>query len=143
MQLARVAGTVVASRKETRLEGLKFLLLEQLGTDNKPTGGYVVAADAVGAGLDEVVMYASGSSARQRRSPSRARRGSRRWASETDVTMEHALAVCIHSQHGPGGGMSPRATSPVRLDVAILGGGLAGQLLAPAVQHRRHRPASA
>ena len=65
MQLARVAGTVVASRKELRLEGLKFLLLEQLGTDNKPTGGYVVAADAVGAGLDEVVMYASGSSARQ------------------------------------------------------------------------------
>lgn len=65
MQLARVAGTVVASRKELRLEGLKFLLLEQLGVDNKPTGGYVVAADAVGAGLDEVVMYASGSSARQ------------------------------------------------------------------------------
>ena len=65
MQLARVAGTVVASRKEQRLEGLKFLLLEQLGTDNKPTGSYVVAADAVGAGLDEVVMYASGSSARQ------------------------------------------------------------------------------
>ena len=65
MLLARVAGTVVSSRKETRLEGLKFLLLEQLGVDNKPTGGYVVAADAVGAGVDEVVMYASGSSARQ------------------------------------------------------------------------------
>ncbi len=65
MLLARVAGTVVSSRKETRLEGLKFLLLEQLGIDNKPTGGYVVAADAVGAGVDEVVMYASGSSARQ------------------------------------------------------------------------------
>jgi len=65
MLLARVAGTVVSSRKEVRLEGLKFLLLEQLGTDNKPTGGYVVAADAVGAGVDEVVMYASGSSARQ------------------------------------------------------------------------------
>ena len=65
MLLARVAGTVVASRKEPRLEGLKFLLLEQLDVDNKPTGGYVVAADAVGAGVDEVVMYASGSSARQ------------------------------------------------------------------------------
>jgi len=60
-----VAGTVVSTRKETRLEGLKFLLLEQLDVDNKPTGGYVVAADAVGAGVDEVVMYASGSSARQ------------------------------------------------------------------------------
>ena len=65
MLLARVAGTVVASRKEPRLSGLKFLLLEQLGVDNKATGGYVVAADAVGAGVGEVVMYASGSSARQ------------------------------------------------------------------------------
>ncbi len=65
MLLARVAGTVVASRKEPRLEGLKFLLLEQLDVDNTPTGGYVVAVDAVGAGKDEVVMYASGSSARQ------------------------------------------------------------------------------
>ncbi len=65
MLLARVSGTVVASRKELRLEGLKFLLLEQLDVDNKPTGGYVVAADAVGAGVGEVVMYASGSSARQ------------------------------------------------------------------------------
>ncbi len=65
MLLARVAGTVVASRKEPRLDGLKFLLLEQIDVDNKPTGGYVVAADAVGAGVDEIVMYASGSSARQ------------------------------------------------------------------------------
>ena len=65
MLLARVAGTVVASRKEPRLDGLTFLVLEQLGVDNKPSGGYVVAADAVGAGVGEVVMYASGSSARQ------------------------------------------------------------------------------
>ena len=65
MLLARVAGTVVASRKEPRLSGLKFLLLEQLGIDNKANGGYVVAADAVGAGVGEVVMYATGSSARQ------------------------------------------------------------------------------
>ena len=60
-----MAGTVVASRKEPRLEGLKFLLLSQLGVDNKETGSYVVAADAVGAGVGEVVMYATGSSARQ------------------------------------------------------------------------------
>ncbi len=65
MLLARVAGTVVASRKEPRLSGLKFLLLEQLGIDNEASGGYVVAADAVGAGVGEVVMYATGSSARQ------------------------------------------------------------------------------
>ena len=65
MLLARVAGTVVASRKEPRLGGLTFLLLEQLDVDNTTTGGYVVAVDAVGAGVGEVVMYASGSSARQ------------------------------------------------------------------------------
>lgn len=65
MLLGRVAGTVVASRKEPRLAGLKFLVLKQLDVDNSESGGYVVAADAVGAGVGEVVMYATGSSARQ------------------------------------------------------------------------------
>ena len=46
MLLARVAGTVVASRKEPRLDGLKFLLLEQIDVDGSPTGGYVVAPTA-------------------------------------------------------------------------------------------------
>ncbi len=46
------------------MEGLKLLLLRQLDVDDRETGGYVVAADAVGAGVDEVVLYASGSSAR-------------------------------------------------------------------------------
>jgi microcompartment protein CcmK/EutM len=65
MLLGRVAGTLVASRKEPRLSGLKFLVLQQLDVDNTDTGGYVVAADAVGAGVGEVVLYATGSSARQ------------------------------------------------------------------------------
>ncbi len=65
MLLGRVAGTLVASRKEPRLSGLKFLVLKQIDVDNTETGGYVVAADAVGAGVGEVVMYATGSSARQ------------------------------------------------------------------------------
>lgn len=65
MLLGRVAGTLVASRKEPRLDGLKFLVLAQLDVDNAETGGYVVAVDAVGAGVGEVVLYASGSSARQ------------------------------------------------------------------------------
>ena len=74
MHLGRVVGTLVASRKEELLEGMKFLVIRQLGVDNDETGGYVVAVDAVGAGVDEVVMYAQGSSARQtvltyRRSP--------------------------------------------------------------------------
>ena len=65
MLLGRVVGTVVSSRKEQRLAGLKFLLLAQVDTDGEDTGAYVVAADAVGAGPDEIVMYATGSSARQ------------------------------------------------------------------------------
>jgi len=65
--LGRVAGTLVASRKEETLEGLKFLVLKQVDVDDQETGGYVVAADAVGAGVGEVVLYATGSSARHTR----------------------------------------------------------------------------
>lgn len=65
MLLGRVVGTVVASRKEPTLEGLKFLVVRQIDVDDSDTSGYVVAADAVGAGVGEVVMYATGSSARQ------------------------------------------------------------------------------
>ena len=65
MLLAKVIGTVVSTRKEKSMEGLKFLLLQQVDFDGKTKGGPVVAADAVGAGVDEIVMYATGSSARQ------------------------------------------------------------------------------
>ncbi|HBY93483.1 MAG: EutN/CcmL family microcompartment protein [Ardenticatenaceae bacterium] len=65
MQLARVVGTVVSERKTPSMQGLKFLVLRLLSVDGQETSSYVVAADAVGAGVDEVVMYASGSSARQ------------------------------------------------------------------------------
>ena len=67
MLLGRVAGTLVASRKEETLEGLKFLVLKQVDVEDKETGSYVVAADAVGAGVGETVLYATGSSARQTR----------------------------------------------------------------------------
>ncbi len=67
MLLARVVGTVVASRKEETLEGLKFLLLRQISADGKNTATFVVAADGVGAGVGEVVLFATGSSARQTR----------------------------------------------------------------------------
>ena len=65
MLLGRVTGTVVASQKEPLMNGLTLLVVRQLGVDNTESGGYVVAVDAVGAGIGEVVMYASGSSARQ------------------------------------------------------------------------------
>ena len=65
MLLGRVTGTVVASQKEPLMNGLTTLVVRQLGVDHVETGGYVVAVDSVGAGVGEVVMYASGSSARQ------------------------------------------------------------------------------
>jgi microcompartment protein CcmK/EutM len=65
MLLARVVGTVVASRKEESMEGHKFLLLRQITAEGEDTSTFVVASDAVGAGVGEVVLFASGSSARQ------------------------------------------------------------------------------
>ena len=65
MLLAKVIGTVVATRKEPSLTGLKFLLLRNVDQEGQPGSTTVVAADAVGAGVGEMVLYASGSSARQ------------------------------------------------------------------------------
>jgi len=67
MNLAKVLGTVVSTKKEESLDGLKFLLLGQLDDRRNVTGTSVVAADAVGAGVGELVLYATGSSARQTR----------------------------------------------------------------------------
>jgi microcompartment protein CcmK/EutM len=65
MILAKVVGTLVATQKEPSLEGLKFLVLQPVDLDGKVGGGAVVAADAVNAGVGEMVLYATGSSARQ------------------------------------------------------------------------------
>ena len=64
MKLARVVGTVWCTRKDASLETLKLLVVENLTPALEREGGYVVAVDSVGAGLHEVVLYASGSSAR-------------------------------------------------------------------------------
>lgn len=65
MILAMVIGTVVASAKSARTDGLKMLILQPLDLDGQPKGGYVVAFDAIGAGEGEIVLYVTGSSARQ------------------------------------------------------------------------------
>ena len=65
MLLGRVVGTLVASRKDEKLEGFKFLVVRRLNVENEEAGDYVIAADAVQAGIGDVVMYATGSSARQ------------------------------------------------------------------------------
>ncbi len=64
MLLAQVLGTVVSTRKDRGLLGLKLLLTREVDGAFKPSGHFVVAADAVGAGADEIVLLAQGSSAR-------------------------------------------------------------------------------
>lgn len=65
MNVGRVIGTIVASRKDPKLEGLKLLLVQQTDLTGAPKGSQIVAVDSVGAGVGEVVLYCSGSSARQ------------------------------------------------------------------------------
>ncbi len=64
MQLARVVGTVVATRKDSRLEGKKLLIVKTHTPDGKDTGNYLIAVDTVDAGFRETVLIVQGSSAR-------------------------------------------------------------------------------
>ena len=64
MILARVVGTVVATRKDPRLEGKTLLILKPVSPDGKDEAGYVVSVDTVSAGFRETVFAVSGSSAR-------------------------------------------------------------------------------
>lgn len=73
MILARVIGNVWSTRKEESLRGLKFLVVQPVNLSYDETGlprltdigNSIVAADQIGAGEEEIVMVASGSSARQ------------------------------------------------------------------------------
>ena len=64
MKLGKVIGSVVSTRKDPSLESLKLLIVENLAPSLEREGGYVVAIDSVGAGVGEVVLSATGSSAR-------------------------------------------------------------------------------
>jgi microcompartment protein CcmK/EutM len=64
VQLGEVVGTVVATRKDPKLVGLKFLVVKNVDADLRPLGSFVVAIDSVGAGLGDVVLHVAGSSAR-------------------------------------------------------------------------------
>ena len=65
MIVGKVIGTVVCTRKDPKLEGLKLLIVQQTDLAGTPKGAQVVAIDSVGAGVGEIVLCASGSSARQ------------------------------------------------------------------------------
>ncbi len=65
MLIGKVVGSVVATRKDEKLEGRKLLVVQVHDHENQPTAQYVVAVDSVQAGMDDMVLYATGSSARQ------------------------------------------------------------------------------
>lgn len=64
MILARVVGTVVATRKDPRLDGKKLLVVKPIDPSGKDEPGYLIAVDTVSAGYKERVILVSGSSAR-------------------------------------------------------------------------------
>jgi microcompartment protein CcmK/EutM len=64
MLLARIVGTVVATRKDPRLVSNKLLLARPVDPQGKAEGNYLVAVDTVDAGVGETVLVVSGSSAR-------------------------------------------------------------------------------
>ena len=63
MQLARVIGDVVATRKDESLTGIKLLVVQPLNADGQPAGRALVAVDAVGAGVGEHVFFVRGKEA--------------------------------------------------------------------------------
>lgn len=64
MLLARIVGTVVATRKDPRLLSTKLMLARPVDPKGKAEGNYLVAVDTVDAGVGETVLIVSGSSAR-------------------------------------------------------------------------------
>ncbi len=64
MQIGKIIGTVVSTQKDEKIEGMKLQLVQFCNVKGEPVGGIVVAADAVGAGIGEIVLTAAGSSAR-------------------------------------------------------------------------------
>ena len=63
MQLARVIGDVVVTRKDENLGGLKLLILQPLTPERQPAGRTLVAVDSVGAGVGEEVFFVRGKEA--------------------------------------------------------------------------------
>ena len=65
MLIGKVVGSVVATQKDEKLEDRKLLVVQVHDHLNEPRDQYVVAVDSVGAGRGDLILYATGSSARQ------------------------------------------------------------------------------
>jgi ethanolamine utilization protein EutN len=91
MQLARVIGTVVATVKNDSLEGRKLLVIQSLDAQLKPQGNPLVALDAIGAGVGELIIWCRGKEASF---------PFRREDTPTDCTI---IAIVDSEQHVTGG----------------------------------------
>jgi len=65
MLIGKVVGSVVATRKDEKLQDRKLLVVQVHDQQNRPKDQYVVAVDSVGAGAEDMILFATGSSARQ------------------------------------------------------------------------------
>ena len=63
MQLAKVLGDVVSTHKDENLTGVKLLILQPIDPQGQPVGRTLVAVDAAGAGVGEVVFFVRGKEA--------------------------------------------------------------------------------
>ncbi len=64
MRLGKVIGTVVATRKDDKLVGSKFLITQPLDLELKPLGESLIAVDTVGAGIGELIFFVTGTASR-------------------------------------------------------------------------------
>lgn len=105
MQLARVIGDVVATRKDPALHGIALLVIQPLAADGADTGRPLVAVDAVGAGVGERVFFVRGKEASFPFHPVEV---------PTDAgivgIVDHWSTALDDDRDGPGG--SPRAVGP-------------------------------
>ncbi len=66
MILGRVTGSIISTIHHNSMDSRKLLVVDRLDIDGKPTGGYIIAVDAVGAGNGETVLVLDeGNGARQ------------------------------------------------------------------------------
>lgn len=84
MQIARVIGNVVATRKVDKIRNYKLLVVEPVDLTGKPSGKHLIAIDSVQAGPDEIVFIVEGSSARMA-------------VAEKDVPIDTAIIAIIDS----------------------------------------------
>lgn len=64
MHIGKITGNIVATRKDEKLVGCKLMIVQPLNPNMEADGKAMIAVDTVGAGIGDIVMYASGTAAR-------------------------------------------------------------------------------